>query len=79
MKQTPIPSHPELLLEIERFCADHRMSVTGFGTKALGDPRFVHDLRLGRECRRRTIDAVRRLLASGLDEGEVPPPEAALP
>jgi hypothetical protein len=79
MKQPPTPSHPELLLEIERFCADHRMSVTRFGTRALSDPRFVHDLRLGRECRRRTIDAVRRFLASAADEGDAPVPEAALP
>jgi hypothetical protein len=78
MEQTPAPIHPELLADIERFCATHGMSVTRFGTRALGDPRFVHDLRLGRECRRRTIDAVRRFLASGTDESDAPPPEAAL-
>lgn len=58
------PIHPELLAEIERFCAARGMSVTGFGIRALGDPRFVHDLRQGRECRRRTIDAVQRFLAA---------------
>jgi hypothetical protein len=55
------------------------MSVTRFGTRALGDPGFVNDLRLGRECRRRTIEAVRRFIAFGADEGDAPVPEAAQP
>jgi len=79
MEQSSAPAHPDLLTEIERFCAEQRMSVTRFGTQALGDPGFVHDLRLGRECRRRTIQAVRRFIAFGADEGDAPVPEAAQP
>jgi len=71
MAQTPVPAHPDLLTEIERFCAARGMSLTGFGIRALGDPRFVHDLRQGRECRRRTIDAVERFMASS-DDGRGP-------
>lgn len=65
------PIHQDLLTEIEAYCAAQSMSVTRFGIRAVGGPRFVHDLRQGRECRRRTLEVVRRFIASG------PTPEAA--
>jgi hypothetical protein len=39
------------------------MSATRFGRRAVGDPRFVIDLRAGRRPRRRTIEKVERYLA----------------
>lgn len=43
-----------LIRRIERFLRKTDMSRTKFGRLALGDPRFVHDLRNGREPRPRT-------------------------
>lgn len=40
-----------LLYRIERYLRASRMPPTSFGREAVGDPRFVFDLRLGREPR----------------------------
>ncbi len=39
-----------LLLDISRFLRRSGMSASTFGRAAVNDPRFVHDLRNGREC-----------------------------
>lgn len=44
-----------LLREIERFLRQTGMTPTRFSRLATGDPRFVADLRNGREPRHRTV------------------------
>jgi 2,4-dienoyl-CoA reductase-like NADH-dependent reductase (Old Yellow Enzyme family) len=44
-----------LLQRIERHLRRTRMPATRFGREAMGDPRFVSDLRRGREPSARTI------------------------
>ncbi len=48
-----------LLERIEKHLKDHHISATRFGRRAVGDPRFVLDLRMGRRPRRRTIETRR--------------------
>jgi len=43
---------------IERYLRRTRISPTRFGREALGDPRFVSDLRKGRELREKTLRRV---------------------
>ena len=45
-----------LLTTIERHLRRTGVTPTRFGREALSDPRFVRDLRLGREPRPRTAD-----------------------
>ena len=52
----------KLLDRIERHLKESHMSATRFGRRAVGDPRFVIDLRAGRRPRRRTIEKVERYL-----------------
>lgn len=52
----------KLLERIERHLKDTHMSATRFGRRAVGDPRFVLDLRMGRRPRRRTLEKVERYL-----------------
>ena len=54
-----------LLREIEKFLRRNRINATRFGREAIGDPRFVFDLRRGREPRPRTEQRVRDFLKSG--------------
>lgn len=54
----------KLLERIERHLKETHMSATRFGRRAVGDPRFVLDLRLGRRPRRRTLEKVEAFLAS---------------
>lgn len=51
-----------LLDQIERYLNETRVSPTRFGRMAGGDPRFVHDLRSGREPRFATCERVRSFL-----------------
>lgn len=51
-----------LLREIEKFLRLSRIPPTRFGREALGDPRFVFDLRNGREPRPRTVQRVKAFL-----------------
>lgn len=53
----------KLLDRIECHLRESRMSATRFGRRAVGDPRFVLDLRLGRRPRRRTVEKVEFYLA----------------
>ena len=52
----------ELLDQIETYLAQHRMPPSKFGRLAVGDPRFVEDLRGGRLPRAKTCDRVKRYL-----------------
>lgn len=56
----------ELLDRIETYLAQHRMPPSKFGRLAVGDPRFVKDLRGGRLPRAKTCDRVIRYLAGEL-------------
>ncbi len=53
----------ELLDRIERHLEESHITATRFGRRAVGDPRFVLDLRLGRQPRRRTLEKVERYLS----------------
>ena len=52
-----------LLERIENPLKQHRMLATRFGRRAVGDLRFVLDLRMGRIPRRRTILRLESYLA----------------
>ena len=51
-----------LLREVEKFLNRSQTAPTRFGREAVGDPRFVFDLRRGREPRPRTVRRVRAFL-----------------
>ena len=51
-----------LLREVEKFLRHRRVPPTRFGRDAVGDPRFVFDLRRGREPRPQTVERVRAYL-----------------
>ena len=52
----------KLLDRIEQHLDETHISATRFGRRAVGDPRFVIDLRMGRRPRRRTVEKVERYL-----------------
>ncbi|MCW1402897.1 hypothetical protein OKA06_11350 [Novosphingobium sp. MW5] len=52
----------ELPDQIETYLAQHRMPPSKFGRLAVGDPRFVDDLRGGRLPRAKTCERVRNYL-----------------
>lgn len=56
-----------LLREVEKFMRRCDVPPTRFGKDALGDPRFVFDLRNGRDPRPRTVARVVRYLDSAHD------------
>ncbi len=51
-----------LLREVENFLRATKVSPARFGREVMGDPRFVFDLRNGREPRPRTIERIREFL-----------------
>jgi hypothetical protein len=55
-----------LLREVEKFLKISNIPAARFGREAMGDPRFVFDLRRGREPRPRTVERVRAFLEIGL-------------
>ena len=52
----------QLLREVEKFLRINHTAPTRFGREAVGDPRFVFDLRRGREPRANTVQRVRAFL-----------------
>jgi hypothetical protein len=54
-----------LLREVEKYLRYRRVPPTRFGRDAVGDPRFVFDLRNGREPRPQTVARVRAYLETG--------------
>jgi hypothetical protein len=52
----------ELLDQIETYLTQQRMPPSKFGRLAVGDPRFVEDLRGGRLPRAKTCDRIRQYL-----------------
>ncbi len=59
-----------LLDRIERHLKESHMSATRFGRRAVGDPRFVLDMRMGRRPRRRTVERVERYLRETSGSGD---------
>jgi hypothetical protein len=57
-----------LLADIEDFCAAHNLSEWQFGDLALNDKHFVRQLRSDREPRRKTVERVRRFIATYVSE-----------
>lgn len=51
-----------LLQKVEKHIKERRMPPTRFGREAVGDPRFVFDLRAGREPRSATVARVERYI-----------------
>ena len=51
-----------LVREVEKFLRSNETAPTRFGRDAVGDPRFVFDLRRGREPRPQTVARVRAFL-----------------
>ena len=51
-----------MLRAIERFLRETGMSGTQFGRRAAGDPRFVADLRNGRQPRPTTISRIEHFM-----------------
>lgn len=48
----------DFLSAVEDFLKETKIPPTLFGISILGDPRFVFDLRNGRDCRQSTIDKI---------------------
>jgi 2,4-dienoyl-CoA reductase-like NADH-dependent reductase (Old Yellow Enzyme family) len=59
-----IPVH--LLREVEKFLRTSKISAAAFGCEVMRDPRFVFDLRKGREPRIQTVTRVRAYLEAEL-------------
>ena len=53
----------ELLEQIEGYLARSGTKASMFGRQAVGDPRFIQDLREGRRPRRKTQERVWQFLA----------------
>jgi hypothetical protein len=59
-----------LLREVEKFLKNSNMPAARFGREVVKDPRFVFDLRRGREPRQRTVERVRAFLETSLEMGQ---------
>lgn len=66
---TGAPVTDPLLSDIEAFLAGTGMAASRFGMMALGDPRFVRDLRDGREVKRATRAKVIEFMAAVRAQG----------
>ncbi|ANY20320.1 hypothetical protein A6F68_01810 [Tsuneonella dongtanensis] len=51
-----------LIRTVEKFLREHDMPPTKFGRLATNDPRFVLDLRMGREPRRALVSRVEHFM-----------------
>lgn len=59
-----------LLRDVEKFLKNSNMPAARFGRESMKDPRFVFDLRKGREPRPRTVERVRAFLEACLETGQ---------
>lgn len=57
----------DLLSEVEKFLRSTYVAPARFGREVMGDPRFVFDLRNGREPRERTVTRVRTILKEAIN------------
>lgn len=58
----------DLLEQVESYLARTETPPSTFGRMALGDPRFVRDLKSGRKPRRRTQERLRQYLADRYEQ-----------
>lgn len=81
MRDDPVsdPLDP-LLGVIEAFLGESGLSASAFGLRAVNDPRFVHEVRAGREVRRATrarvaayLEAARAMAAERRQDGPITP------
>lgn len=56
----------ELLREVEKFLRRNGTAPTRFGRNVVGDPRFVFDLRNGRDPRPTTVERVRAYMEAAV-------------
>ena len=54
-----------LLRDVEKYLKNSNTPAARFGREAMGDPRFVFDLRRGREPRPQTVERIRAFLEIG--------------
>lgn len=54
--------HHPILGEIEAYISEEGLSLSAFGELSVGDPRFVFDLKAGREPRRKTVEKVKNFM-----------------
>jgi hypothetical protein len=54
-----------LLRDVERFLREMNIPAARFGREVMHDPRFVFDLRKGREPRPRTVRRIQAFLKAG--------------
>lgn len=59
-----------VLLEVERWLRDNKLTATRFGTLAAGDPRLVFDLRMGRDPSSRVVARIRAFMTTEASHGE---------
>lgn len=57
-------SAEQFLADLEEFLVETGMDPTSFGLRAMNDPRFVFDVRKGRQCSLRTVDRVRDFMSA---------------
>jgi hypothetical protein len=55
-----------ILRDVEKFLRKNGTPPTRFGREAVGDPRFVFDLRNGRDPRPQTVERIRAFLEGAL-------------
>jgi hypothetical protein len=60
---TPDP----ILADVEKFLQASQMTATAFGVRSLNDPTLVHELRNGRECKRKTRARIREFIKGFAD------------
>ena len=56
---------PDFLARIERFMIRRRVRPATFGRRAMGDPKFVFQLRAGRDPMMRTVQRVLAFMRNG--------------
>jgi hypothetical protein len=66
---TAMEAHMHLLSTIERYLRNSGVAPTRFGREAVNDPRFVLDLRNGREPRASTVARVITYIVHANAEG----------
>lgn len=57
-----------ILGEVERFLKRTATPAARFGRECMGDPRFISDLRAGRELRPKTVQKVRDFMAAQVEK-----------
>lgn len=73
MSYAPSPETHPLLPKVERFLRQHGVGAVTFGMSVIGDPRFVYQLRKGREPRLQTVRFAEAQIAAFSETGRFIP------